>query len=884
MFVDGISQQIYKHTQKHFLIEELVIEVPHQKCLQGKPIQPRKTASHPEVRVGNFSHLTSLQYGPCGTRGHGVLFPSAQLKQSSNSSALILSEFTRLWMNHQEGVFMDSLQELEQPSQSSRHHLLCQGQSVKELLVNKYQSQPKSFTSPRVTYTVRPSRRAYVLAMQRSYPEFLMKNQSTDWETVQSSLLPLIYSLPADDQLAIITFDQESARLNLPPTTLNQDNRVLLHATIPRRPALESNFSREACHHCSVSQLQKLDFGPETEVHVIWMVHSGKFDFADQLKKGKTAQYHHQVVGLDSSLDSSWGQLSSQTYVVGHCPDPVTCQGTLTRVLMETVGQSQNSYFTHQRLFSSVQGDLSTELELVPDVTDMVIVLTATNERDIAHLKSANQTHANYAIYSHRMAILHLSPADFKSGNKLLLEAKMYNRQDSFNLDIYGRKTGHQNSASAWVEVSNLHHYPQVVLYAASSRETRVTRVTAQIARPSHRGQELPWVSVSLQDTGTGYPDLSQHDNIYSAYFTQLSPEAGFYQVYVTIEYADEQTTHLLSTSFHVPQSNFYVRKEEGSRLLVNDVFPPNRITDLGVIPETSMNADLFVTLNWTAPGGDFDHGSAFRYEIRCATSQEALQENIYSQQSIPVHTSLIPEPEEAGTPQRCTVGVPWHNQMFYYAIVAIDASGNRGLISNAVSTSVSSSLSSSVSGNEIVDATTTVKPRAQPLFAQSKVAIWAPILAVGLVLLTVTTLFGLQRRFCRLQEYVCQDKVNDDNVENAASEINSSVTTSTAGVSASSSDEELSLDLSLDAKDSWSQVDLTPARVHIIEDYMVYRDLSTNKFPALANRQPDDPSVSASRLSNYDYWQLDQMLSALLSAKCKSNSMSQSNNHESLV
>ena len=849
--------------------------MPQKECLVGKPIRQR-TNFRPEVRVGKFDHLTSLQFGPCGASGNGVLLPSSQL---SSNSTKILSEFTRLWINHQNGVFMEDINELSRPSTTSRQHLLCHGQSVKDLMIAKHDKQSlveTAFVSPRVIYTIRPSQRAYVLAMQRSYPEFLMEESSssrTNWETVQSSLLPLIYNFPSGDQLAIITFDQEEAQLNLPPTKLDSDNRVLLHAAIPRRPAMETNFSREACHHCSLSHLQKLQFAEEIEVHVIWLVHSGKFDFAEQLEASSTDTYHHQVIGLDSSLDSSWKKLSPETYVVGHCQEKITCQGTLTRVLMETVGKSQNSYFIHQSLYSSVRGDLATELVLNKDMTDMVIVLTADNERDIAHLKTCQSATQNYAIYSHHMAILHLSRDDFLNGNndgKLMLEAKMYNLQDRFNLDIYGRKRGKKPEATAWVSTHfTSDQHPQVILYAASTSQQKVARVTAQIGRPSHRGQELPWVQVILQDKGTGYPDLSSNDNIFSAYFTQLSPEAGFYQVYVTIEYQGfgKAKTHILSTSFHLPQSNFYVRKEEGSRLLVNDVFPPNRITDLGVIAELESSEELFVTLNWTAPGGDFDHGSSFRYEIRCATSQEALQENNYREQSIPVHTSLIPEPEEAGTQQRCTVGVPWHNQMFFYAIVAVDASGNRGLISNTVFTLVSSS-STLDKQNEIINVgmVTTPKPLAQPFstLSKSEVAIiWAPILAAVLLLLVVSTIIFVQRRFCTLKEYICQEKEVEAACGASSSADNSSVvTTNSAGVSASSSlDEELSIDLSLELKESWpSPIDLTP-RVHIVEDYMVYRDLS------LQGRTDQ----SASR--NYDYWQLDQMLSALLAAKCKSNS-----------
>ena len=69
-------------------------------------------------------------------------------------------------------------------------------------------------------------------------------------------------------------------------------------------------------------------------------------------------------------------------------------------------------------------------------------------------------------------------------------------------------------------------------------------------------------------------------------------------------------------------------------------------LTDLGVVGVVG-DAQLFVTLNWTAPGGDFDHGKAFRYEIRCATSSSALQEDTYMDQSIPVHASLIPQPDK---------------------------------------------------------------------------------------------------------------------------------------------------------------------------------------------------------------------------------------------
>jgi hypothetical protein len=101
----------------------------------------------------------------------------------------------------------------------------------------------------------------------------------------------------------------------------------------------------------------------------------------------------------------------------------------------------------------------------------------------------------------------------------------------------------------------------------------------------------------------------------------------------------------------------------------------------------------MFVTLAWTAPGDDLTLGRAFRYEIRCFTAKEALSQGNFGEQGILVHSSLVPVPEPRSKEQRCTVSVPWPNEVFYYAIVAFDAVGNRGEVSNMVSVYVEESV-----------------------------------------------------------------------------------------------------------------------------------------------------------------------------------------------
>lgn len=97
---------------------------------------------------------------------------------------------------------------------------------------------------------------------------------------------------------------------------------------------------------------------------------------------------------------------------------------------------------------------------------------------------------------------------------------------------------------------------------------------------------------------------------------------------------------------------------------------------------ERIVNATNEVELGWTAPGTDYDSGSAAFYQIRCYTDRSALND---SSSAILVHSSLTPQPLPAGTWQKAMAAFPWPNQIFYYAIVAVDFAGLRGKVSNIV-------------------------------------------------------------------------------------------------------------------------------------------------------------------------------------------------------
>ena len=257
-----------------------------------------------------------------------------------------------------------------------------------------------------------------------------------------------------------------------------------------------------------------------------------------------------------------------------------------------------------------------------------------------------------------------------------------------------------------------------VILYARVTKGQDLpvmnAKVVAMVQRPD---SSIPF-EVTLLDQGTGYPDITSGDGIYSAYFTGYTAAEGLYSldIQVTHNEGSASTPSLLdplnlesfgagSGSIYIPVNEMYTTPTaQFSRYIkapafyvtqgiqyissngqpeIEDVFPPSRITDLSVLD--FVNNTLYATLRWSAPGGDFNLGMADSYEIRCYSNAEALSDTNFANMGIPVHDSLLPQPGQVGVEQTATVNLPWANEVFYYGLVAVDASGNRSPVSNLI-------------------------------------------------------------------------------------------------------------------------------------------------------------------------------------------------------
>ena len=109
----------------------------------------------------------------------------------------------------------------------------------------------------------------------------------------------------------------------------------------------------------------------------------------------------------------------------------------------------------------------------------------------------------------------------------------------------------------------------------------------------------------------------------------------------------------------------------------VSDTTPPNQITDLKVQTASASSA----TLSWTAPGDDQNSGTASQYDLRYSSSTITTA-------NWNLATAAVGEPSPllAGTNQTFTVSGLNQGATYYFAMRAVDESGNWSVMSNVTS------------------------------------------------------------------------------------------------------------------------------------------------------------------------------------------------------
>ena len=580
-----------------------------------------------------------------------------------------------------------------------------------------------SFRPPKFEFHV-PARKRFVVVLDRTSS----MGVNNRWSLLHGQLFRYISSLPNEAEVGIITFGK-TAEVVLQPTLLTADNREGVYGRIPRR-MVEDDM---ACLECAIRLAETtLTMGGRRSGGRLLLITATKTrpsDFEELVQSLQDNSHHVQMITFEDSTFYDVRHLGQfgKTYVVHEnnnhdvLSSAVNISDIFTAVLRHSADINLQKF--HHDLKITDESNIVTGNFIVEESLrkNLWVEISSPELDDIENFELTNPTGEVFQFPKFEHELIYFKLAGLQEPGIWSYRAKLFQKVQHSRVSVQALGEPSNDDwaqLESWTSVD--HHGVNaldtpVIIYARITRNHSPV-VNASVIATLHRPGSRDPVTIELRDTGSGYPDVTSGDGVYSAYFTQFSSEPGFYSVVITasnklgqaslprLSEAERReadvssccgstmpfsftvpttpfTRHSLAGSFFVQEgSQFYLRQGSPQR---NDVYPPSRITDFRLF--SYLENSLYVTVEWTSPGNDYDNGKAFRYEIRCYTNREALREENFADMGILVHTSLIPVPDEYGTTQRSTVGIPWPNEVFYYAIVAYDEAGNRGQVSNVV-------------------------------------------------------------------------------------------------------------------------------------------------------------------------------------------------------
>ncbi|XP_067847020.1 calcium-activated chloride channel regulator 1-like [Heptranchias perlo] len=250
-----------------------------------------------------------------------------------------------------------------------------------------------------------------------------------------------------------------------------------------------------------------------------------------------------------------------------------------------------------------------------------------------------------------------------------------------------------------------------IIVYAEVSHgflPVLFAKVTAIIERPAG----LP-VELDLSDDGLG-ADTNRHDGVYSKYFlsfngpgrynlkvrvqgkegtTRMAIRRGGYAMYIP-GYTENGNIQInpprppVNEEDLQPQLGSFSRVKSGGSISLPPGtpivdFPPSKITDL----QATIVKDKF-ELEWTAPGEDYDQGTASRYEMRMSDNLLQLRDN-FTKAALVNLTSLNPRPSGSRETVTIVPENPENGTTVYFALLAYDKNNTSSEMSNVAKVSV---------------------------------------------------------------------------------------------------------------------------------------------------------------------------------------------------
>jgi len=591
------------------------------------------------------------------------------------------------------GLFCDN-QESYNRLAPSKQNVLCGGRSVMEVIgLEAHGHNQTRNTSVRY---VTSSQSRYVLVLD-------LAHEADTWTNIKRSLWRFIAMIPEGSSLSIVSVQEDTSSVLLFPTVVTDGRREGLHGLIPRRSE-ETRVSRGGCVDCGLDTAMEL-LGQHTGNIII--VSNGHV----QTRDSTHGQFRifSLMYGQQSAVESNATVYNVQD----------TSSSSLTEVFINILNIVESNQEKLEVIYhkkhegSQISGDFYVEETASTDIT---VTLSIDDEQKVESFEVLDSTGKRNIFSKFEDGLVIIKMLGKSNSGMWSYHIKLYEDPlvgDNNNVAVDSKLiidvTSKSEGGSVTVitmpsigENSNHHHHHQILMTEVSQAGRPVVgaSVTAVITGPD--GSR---VHLDLRDTGMGYPDITRGDGVYSAYIPVFATSVGYHDVRIHVSSDEDTRVNILDASGDISArccgSEVFSASQETvgqfvrystqpsvfiseTNLMQEDLTPPSKITDLRV---TSANStSLLVDLQWSAPGGDLDSGSVTSYEIRCHTDYNLLSQDNFGDKGILVHPVEAINVGSYLSAQQASAGLPWTNQMFYYALVSRDQAGNVSPVSNIVS------------------------------------------------------------------------------------------------------------------------------------------------------------------------------------------------------
>ena len=666
----------------------------------------------------------------CGVEGEQLNIPYTFLQHNSSTRTAV---FAKEWLKYKYGVFQESgcgndtlypasYMEGTKTVENSgcaentemfctlgshynriaptKQNILCRGRSAREIILEGHDLQEdddyiNTFKVPSFRY-VEQVESVFVLVLDISSSMEL----NNRWTYIKKALFMFIQLLDEGAILSIVTFG-ETASLVLPATLVTDDKRGGLYGRIPRR-VLASN---ESCVECGLKVAQ--DILQRTGGNIVLI--SGKSpQLSNVIMENRDSSNQLFILSYDLDTTTPFGNFPLFYPVQANDDQALS---TLTESLLDIFNRGKNDNNPVQKLFKDhhsvrefagtfvIEEDLRNEIMVTLSIDDeqKVEYFEVSDPAGKRHIFSSFED--GLVIFKFRGA---MEPGLWSYRTKLYPGAEI--PAESMEVNVLAK--GSHDSVTVEI-LSNGGHEKNPntapVLYAKVEKGSKPVvnaNVRARLSGPDGS------IEIRLQDRGTGYPDITPGDGIYSAYVPPFSLLGGAISVRVIASDGDgtsfttQNSQKCGGEHTNIEHTGKFQRFIAGPSIFSRplspgmlDMSPPSRISDLRLV-ESNMSS-MSVLLRWSSPGGDYDLGKAATYHMRYHTSLTFLNESNFEEKSFLVHLDPPLVPLEYGETQQTLVPVPCANKVVYFAVTAFDESGNRGPVSNIVAAYIQQEISS---------------------------------------------------------------------------------------------------------------------------------------------------------------------------------------------